>query len=584
MSFSRHFTGVAFSLLVMAMGIVVLSASASGDDCITPDGAEFAICDDIMEHWQGNGAEDTFGVPVTEEAIEIDPGTGDEIIVQYFERARLEFHPELANTGYAVQSGRLGAELLHARGIEWRDLSTGAESGDVFEATGQAIAPEFEAYWREHGIDLDDDAGAFRESLALHGYPVSPPETVDDNDEILLIQWFERARLELMSDGSVEAAPVGIEAIESEDRLSVRAEREITTLLQEISEEDNTPGLGVWMESPVVGDFQWSIGEANPETGQPYTSETHHRIGSVTKPFVGEVILQLADDGMIDLDDTVEEWFPELEGAGNITIRMLGNMTSDIFNYTDALAWVSELMDDPEELREPEDMLRYGFDLTEDTDPGDEWAYSNTNYIMLGLIIEDVTGNDLADELESRIFEPLGMENTAFDDPNDPALPEPYARATTFMGLGSSGQDATNWNPSWAWAAGQIYSTPADMIHWLPDVYQGSQLSEDMRAERLDLVDMRPAEPQDEIAAGDDAPDDELSYGFGVLWSNGWYGHDGLITGYASMVAYHPELDASLVVFGNSDEIGPDGTLAIGLAFQRITSILEREFPDLHDD
>jgi D-alanyl-D-alanine carboxypeptidase len=578
----RRFTALALTGVIGLIGLLVMSVSASNErDCETAGEGSLDVCGDILEYWEANDGATMFGAPLTEEALERDPDTGDEIIVQYFENARLEFHPELANSDYAVQSGRLGSELLTTEGIRWRDMPP-AEGENAFGATGQTIAREFYEHWTAHGADLGDDGVSFRESLALHGYPLTPPEAVDDED-IVLVQWFERSRLELDRNGEVTVAPLGVEATESSDRLSVRAEREITATLADIADTHDTPGLGVWLESEQLGEYSWASGEANPETGDPYTSQTHHRVGSITKPFVADLVLQLADEGLISLDDTIEEWFPELDGADEVTIRMLGNMTSGIFNYTESLAWVSELLDDPEAAWEPEDLLRFGFDLTDEIDPGVEWAYSNTNYVMLGLIIEDVTGNPLDDELESRIFGPLELQDTAFSEADAPALPEPYARAISTMGLGSSGQDSTDWNPSWAWAAGQITSTPADMLRWLPEMYRSTSLSDEMRAERFDLVDVLPADLDEEIAAGDDMPN-EIGYGYGVLMTNGWYGHDGLIAGYASMVGYHPELEASLVIFSNSDHIGPEGTLASGLAFDSVQRIIEREFPADQDE
>ena len=582
MAFPGRISALALSLVVTAAGILAFTASADIEECSTPDRVEYEICGDILEHWESNGAEASFGLPLTDELIERDPNTGEELIVQYFEYARLEFHPELSNTDYAVQSGRLGAELLNARGTDRRDWTRETDGESVFDVTGHAIAPEFEQFWNDNGVDLGDGAESSRESIALNGYPISPPKSVDD-DRVELVQWFERTRLELTADGEVRAAAVGREATESSEQLSVRAEREITSLLHDVLKEHDTPGIGVWLESPEIGEFAWTPGEANPETGETYATGTHHRIGSITKPFVGEVILQLADEGVISLDDTVEAWFPELDGAEDITVRMLGNMTSGVFNYTEALAWMSELMDDPEATWEPDELLRFGFELTEELEPGAEWSYSNTNYVMLGLIIEDVTGNDLADELEYRIFEPLELTGTAFADSEDPSLPDPYARANTAMGLGASTRDSTDWNPSWAWAAGQIHSTPADMLRWAPDIYESSRISDEMRSERLDLVDVRPADIEEEIAGTEDPADLNIGYGFGILMTDGWYGHDGLIAGYASMVAYHPERDASLVIFSNADEIGSEGTLATGMAFDRITSIIEREFDSTND-
>jgi D-alanyl-D-alanine carboxypeptidase len=141
------------------------------------------------------------------------------------------------------------------------------------------------------------------------------------------------------------------------------------------------------------------------------------------------------------------------------------------------------------------------------------------------------------------------------------------------MGLGSSARDSTGWNPSWAWAAGQIVSTPADMLAWSPEMYQSELLSDEMSEARLELVDILPEEALENASGSNDA-----GYGFGVLYDQGWYGHDGLISGYTTMVAHNPALEASLVIMSNSDAISDEHTLATGQAYYEIKQILAREY------
>lgn len=153
--------------------------------------------------WQNSGDLPVFGYPLTDAANEQNPDTGEDVLVQYFERQRFELHPEYAGTPYIVLLGRLGDELLRDHGRDWRSEPTAdPATPHYFPETGHAIAPEFWKHWSEYGLDFGDQpAGSpysFRESLALFGYPLTEPavETNADGDTVLT-QYFERAVFEL---------------------------------------------------------------------------------------------------------------------------------------------------------------------------------------------------------------------------------------------------------------------------------------------------------------------------------------------------------------------------------------------------
>jgi spore germination protein len=150
--------------------------------------------------WERSGGLPIFGYPLTEEFSEINPDLGKPFTVQYFERQRFEYHPELAGTPYEVQLGRLGVEDAKRRGLlghpAFQPIPASAVSGDCwfFPETGHAVCGRFLAYWRSYGLEFGDPGISFRESLALFGYPISEPFT--DPVTGLTIQYFERARFE----------------------------------------------------------------------------------------------------------------------------------------------------------------------------------------------------------------------------------------------------------------------------------------------------------------------------------------------------------------------------------------------------
>ncbi|WP_448576838.1 glycosyl hydrolase family 18 protein [Thermomicrobium sp.] len=150
--------------------------------------------------WERSGGLPIFGYPLTEEFSEVNPDLGKPFTVQYFERQRFEYHPELAGTPYEVQLGRLGVEDAKQRGLlghpAFQPIPPSAASGDCwfFPETGHAVCGRFLAYWRSYGLEFGDPGISFRESLALFGYPISEPFT--DPVTGLTIQYFERARFE----------------------------------------------------------------------------------------------------------------------------------------------------------------------------------------------------------------------------------------------------------------------------------------------------------------------------------------------------------------------------------------------------
>jgi D-alanyl-D-alanine carboxypeptidase len=169
---------------------------------------------------------------------------------------------------------------------------------------------------------------------------------------------------------------------------------------------------------------------------------------------------------------------------------------------------------------------------------------------MLGLVLEQVTGEPIGELYRERIIEPLGLQGTSFPDLTDSSLPEPHAQGYTLQGQSSGGEpiDATEWSPSEAWTAGAMISTAEDLLAYGRALGTGEGLlAPKQQAERLDsFVSDLPPLNQPPLKGN-------LAYGLGLGNDRGWIGHNGEIPGYNTYLFYHPELDAVVAVEVNSD-------------------------------
>ncbi len=299
------------------------------------------------------------------------------------------------------------------------------------------------------------------------------------------------------------------------------------------------PGAIVALSIPGTIDYTRAVGVADTSTNAPITADDHMRIGSVSKTFTGTAILQLADEGRIRLTDPISMYVDGVPSGDDITLDMLGRMRSGLFDYSDDEEFLQKIYGQATQGGEsfpttPAELLGYAFRHPLNFPPGTQWKYTNTNTVLLGLVIEKVTGVPVDRYLQDRYFGPLGLAQTSW--PTNGAMPEPFAHGYNKL---PSGQvvDATFWNPSWANTAGQIVSDAADMSAWAAVLGRGTLLKPDTQQQRIQGTEAAPG----------------VAYGFAIFNTHGWLGHNGDIPGYATVVVYLPERDATLVVFTNSD-------------------------------
>lgn len=226
-----------------------------------------------------------------------------------------------------------------------------------------------------------------------------------------------------------------------------------------------SPGAVVAVRGP-RGTWTKAYGVADKATNAPMTTDGYQRIGSVTKTFIGTLLLQLADDGKLSLDDPIDKYVPGVPNGATVTLRSLANMTSGVASYTLDEGWQKTFFGEPFKVWTPDELLRIGLALPPRFPPGSAFDYSNTNTILLGKVIEKQAGQDLATVLRTRILEPLRLTATSFPGPS-PVLPDPHPRGYTLQGNTATPDkpvDATDWNPSWGWAAGEMISRVDDLL------------------------------------------------------------------------------------------------------------------------
>lgn len=339
---------------------------------------------------------------------------------------------------------------------------------------------------------------------------------------------------------------------------SVNLEEKFSALVKQAFDEMKVPGaiVGIWQgdSKPYIAAF----GVSDIVSNTPITSEHKMRIGSITKTFTGTVLLQLADEGKVSLNDKLSMYFPGFPNGENITIENLGNMSSGIFNYTEDENFQKEYFADMTKAFTPEQMIEIAKSHKPYFSPGTSLHYSNSNTILLGLIIEKVTGNSLQSEIQKRILDPLRMTNSYFAV--DTFFPGPHSRGYMYEDSASMvPKDVTILNPGWGWAAGSMISTIEDLRKYIKPLAAGQLISPDAQKERLKWM----SAPVSHTGVWKNF---EMKYGFAIADFNGVLGHNGGIPGFNSFAGYVPEKDISIIVLvnmqDNKEGIGPADYIA----------------------
>jgi D-alanyl-D-alanine carboxypeptidase len=325
--------------------------------------------------------------------------------------------------------------------------------------------------------------------------------------------------------------------------------------------KEPVPGVAIGIWAPGKGTYVKGFGVSDLTTGEPMSVNDKFRVGSNTKTFVVTVILQLVDEGKLTLDDNLARFNlgVEVPNAENITVRQLCNMTSGLFEVYNSPT-VGEIEVNPLTHWNPQDLVAMAVKNPPYFPPGEGWNYSNTNYILLGMIIEKLTGNKAEEEIARRCIEPLGLTNTSF--PLDyPGMPCPYSHGYALDEAGGWQDVTILYPPSLMWTAGAMTSDMADMKTWVKAYVTGETNSEATQKDRLDVVD---------------TGKEGMYFGLGIAFSGDWWGYTGGLEGYNTAAYYLPEEDAYVIAFVTAkiDNPGPGVANAI---FRDICAII---YPD----
>jgi D-alanyl-D-alanine carboxypeptidase len=340
----------------------------------------------------------------------------------------------------------------------------------------------------------------------------------------------------------------------AQPQFSASEQKQMEDVVVKVMDTFDIPGVivGVWV--PGKGTWVKGFGYANKDTKESMDPSMSFRAGSLTKTFLATVLLQLQDEGKLNLDDTVSKYStdPKIPNADTITLRQLANMTSGLYNYSNDVNFGNAHAQNLQKNWTPKELLTIALSHPSTFVPGEAYEYSNTNYILLGDIIEKVTGNTVGTEIQKRIITPLGLSDTFYATTSD--LPGNPAHGYALMDEKTKEMmDTTYDNPSWGGAAGAIVSTINDLKVWAQAMGQGKLISPEAQKQRF-TWDTQPG----------------AHYGIGTMKiGDNFVGHEGHIDGYNSVFFYLPSKNAVIVVMQNlnpSVTEGIAGNIAAALA------------------
>ncbi|MGO4458017.1 serine hydrolase domain-containing protein [Streptomyces sp. M-16] len=353
------------------------------------------------------------------------------------------------------------------------------------------------------------------------------------------------------------ATPSPTPAADGLPKLTPEVAARLDAAVLKVLREARVPGVIVALSAPGKGEYVRAFGVADKATGTPMTPGLNMRIGSETKTFTVTALLRLVDQGKVGLDDPIGRYVAGVPNGDRITLRELAGMRSGLFNYSEDEGFFKALTSNPRRNFTPRELLAYSFGHPVDFAPNARFEYSNTNLILLGLVVEKVTGKRLADYIDQQVVKPARLTHTLF--PTGAEFPSPHAHGYTDQTANGKTGDATDWNPSWGWAAGAMISDLPDLRSWAKTLATGTLLTPATQAERL------------KVSPAGDLPD--TGYGLGIFNVEGWIGHNGSLPGYQSLTVYLPQEQATLVVLLNTDT-DSDGAEPSALFGEAITRVV----------
>lgn len=290
-------------------------------------------------------------------------------------------------------------------------------------------------------------------------------------------------------------------------------------------------------------------------TGVPATTDMHFRNGSVAIGYVANILLQLVDEGVVTLDDKVSRWLPDFPHADRVTLGQLARMTSGYRDYVHQMDFILDLMADPFQRWTPQRQLSYIVDQPLLFEPGTNWSYAHSNYVILGLALEQITGKPMRQLMRERILEPLDLDQTRSSQ--TAVIPAPVLHAFSaerreFLGIPDGTpflEESSFWNPSWSIARGSIQTTDIDDLHDSAVAFgTGALLTRESyrRSISADLRGFGSTLPECESTCHQQTV--RYSYGVGLVRTGDWVMQNPMFGGYAAVAAYLPKERVAIAV------------------------------------
>ena len=324
--------------------------------------------------------------------------------------------------------------------------------------------------------------------------------------------------------------------------LASKLEATLTT----IHDDGEFPGMTLGVVLPDGADCGLAVGVSNRKSGRKMKSSDRMLQGSVGKTYVAAVALQLIADEKLDLKRKVShylgkhEWYPRIPNSAAITVRQLMTHTSGVMRYEFKPTFTEDLKRQPDKVWKPEELLAYVLDEKGSFPAGEGWEYSDTNYILLGMIIEKITGSTLFAEIKRRLIVPLRLKDTIPSDARVlKGVVQGYTNPRSPFGLGETVMvdGKLGFNPQFEWAGGGWASTSLDLARWAKALYEGRAFPKNLLPEAVDGVKAR-------LGPGS-------RYGLGVIITpspqGATWGHSGYFPGYLTEMRYYVDHRFTLV-------------------------------------
>jgi D-alanyl-D-alanine carboxypeptidase len=312
------------------------------------------------------------------------------------------------------------------------------------------------------------------------------------------------------------------------------------------ADQEKTPGLSITISGP-EGEYSKAYGWARMGlTLNSMQLADHVRIGSITKTLTATAILQQIELGNLEFSNTLDEFVTGIKYGNEITVRELLDMESGVYEFESDSTFQAGVVANPGMKWEPSDTVEVIRKHEPEFKPGEYVHYNESNYVLLGLILEDVTGETAEAAITKNVINPLGLNQTSLPaptaaEPTPTKMPEPFAHGYNryFFGIPT---DTTNFNARIAWTMGGAVSTVGDLASYGHALGTGALLSPEMFAERKQFCG---------AGAWTYGGPTEYGYGLGLLSLGNWIGHEGSVPGFSATTYYEPETGAEITAVEN---------------------------------